>query len=154
MDIPLTKEGFNERKSIGVNFVVVDVLSEGFSRVPYDTVKKASKSTNDAKPLTEKRPWSEDTEGQLSELTCYPYTICEGPGAAQKKGPRVEDWKWSVYPGIFDLILLDASRTLLLIEKNAQAWSSASACGLRHGAEVLPSLKSTRRTSSLQGTPP
>ena len=57
------------------------------------------KSDSDAKPLTEKRPWAEDPEGQLSELTCYPYTIAEGPGAAQKKGPRVEDYKWSVYPG-------------------------------------------------------
>lgn len=98
-DIPLTKEAFNGRAQVNVGLTVIDVLSDGFSRVPYDCIKGVFKSAGDAKPLTEKRPWSEDPEGQLNEVTCYPYTIAEGPSAAQKKGERVEDYKWSICPG-------------------------------------------------------
>lgn len=32
-DIPLTQEGFNGKKQIGVNMTVVDCVSDGFSKV-------------------------------------------------------------------------------------------------------------------------
>ena len=101
-DIPLTKEAFNGRAQVNVGLTVIDVLSDGFSRVPYDCIKGVFKSAGDAKPLTEKRPWSEDPERQFNEVTCYPYTIAEGPSAAQKKGERVEDYKWSIFPGDYE----------------------------------------------------
>ena len=34
-DIPLTKDAFGARKQVGVNFVVVDCLAEGFSKVRF-----------------------------------------------------------------------------------------------------------------------
>jgi hypothetical protein len=35
-DIPLTVEGFKDRKQINVGLVVVDCLSDGYTRVPYE----------------------------------------------------------------------------------------------------------------------
>lgn len=77
---------------------MVDCLSDGFSRVPYDCIKGVFKSDANAKPLTEKGVWPDDPEKQLSMLTCWPYGIIDGN--SQKKGERNEEYKWNVIPGI------------------------------------------------------
>lgn len=96
-EIPLTTDAFNGKKQVNVGLVVVDCLSEGFSRVPYECTNGVYKSSSNAKPLTEKAPWSEDPDGQLSQLTCYPYGIVEG--CPQEKDERNEEYKWNVFPG-------------------------------------------------------
>jgi len=82
---------------VNVGLVVVDCLSEGFSRVPYECTNGVYKSSGNAKPLTEKSPWPEDPDNQLSQLTCYPYGIVEG--CPQEKDERNEEYKWNVVPG-------------------------------------------------------
>lgn len=99
MTLACAQEGFAGRKQIGVNLTIVDCLSEGFSRVPYEFVNGTYKSDpKTAKPLSEKSPWAEDPQGQLSMLTCWPYGIVEG--APKEKDERREDYKWKVYPGM------------------------------------------------------
>lgn len=39
VDIPLAKEAFDGRAQVNVGLTIVDILSDGFSRVPYDCIK-------------------------------------------------------------------------------------------------------------------
>ena len=121
-DIPLTQAGFHGKKQVGANFTVVDCLSEGFSKVPYEFANGVYKSDpKTAKPLSEKSAWPE-AAGDLSMLTCWPYGIVEGspkvhlvfpfplsdffvshmplPWHKQEKDERNEEYKWNVYPGM------------------------------------------------------
>jgi hypothetical protein len=78
-DVPLTVDAFNGKKQVNVGLIVVDCLSDGFSRVPYECSKNGVyKSSANAKQLTEKSVWPGDPEKQLSMLTCWPYGIVEG----------------------------------------------------------------------------
>ena len=96
-DIPLTKDGFGDKKQIGVNITIVDILSDGFSKVPYELVDGKYKcDAKKAKPLSEKSAWPEDPEN-FHMLTCFPYEIVEDP---KEKEARKEDFKWNVYPGM------------------------------------------------------
>lgn len=104
---PLTYEGFPEAdgvskdgKSISVNFVVVDVLSAGYARVPY--FNDGSKTVVDkaAKPLSEiVRCDDQDSSWPGSSyVMCWPFTIVHG--APKDKDDRKEDAGWEIRPGM------------------------------------------------------
>jgi hypothetical protein len=95
-DIPLTVEGFKDRKQLNVGLVVVDCLSDGYTRVPYEcTNNGVYKLGKNPLPLSEKSVWPEDKDGVLSMLTCWPYGIVEG--CPKDKDDRNEDFKWEVW---------------------------------------------------------
>jgi hypothetical protein len=94
-DIPLTVDGFKDRKQINVGLVVVDCLSDGYTRVPYEcTNNGVYKVGKNPLPLSEKSQWPHDPSGALSMLTCWPYGILEG--CPKDKDDRNEEFKWEV----------------------------------------------------------
>ena len=134
-EIPLTAEAFNGKKQVNVGFVLVDCLSEGFSRVPYMNTGGALKATNDAKPLTEKSLWPEDPDKQLSQMTCYPYGIIEGH--PQEKNQRNEEYKWNLFPGkmmfsIPDRLLCCMMHTPLCLETCDSSGSQPQSLSIAH----------------------
>jgi hypothetical protein len=50
-NIPLTTEGFNNKKQLNVNLVVIDCLANCFTRVPYKKVKGTYMIGTDPKSL-------------------------------------------------------------------------------------------------------
>ena len=103
-DIPLTVDGFKDRKQINVGLVVVDCLSDGYTRVPYEcTNNGVYKLGKNPMPLSERSAWTDDASGGgggaaaaagLSMLTCWPYGILEG--CPKDKDDRNEEFKWEV----------------------------------------------------------
>jgi hypothetical protein len=94
-DIPLTVDGFKDRKQINVGLVVVDCMSDGYTRVPYEcTNNGVYKVGKNPLPLSEKSQWPQDPSGALSMLTCWPYGILEG--CPKDKDDRNEEFKWEV----------------------------------------------------------
>ena len=93
-EIPLTMEGFNDKKQISVGLIVVDCLMEGYTKVPYECVSGDKyKVGKNPLPLSERHPWAEDATGTLSMLKCWPYGILNCP---KDKDDRNEEYKWEV----------------------------------------------------------
>lgn len=102
-DIPLYQSGYEHCRKIGilgqcasVNFMVIGVLSDGYSMVPYKRVKDTTKVSEGAQKLCELAP-SKLGKG-MNELVCYAYTIVDGK--PMDKGPRVPDTMFVVAPGM------------------------------------------------------
>jgi hypothetical protein len=94
-DIRLTTEGFNDKKQLNINLIVIDCLADGFTRVPYKKIKGTYKIGTDPKSLSERSPWPKDPQGVLSMLTCYPYGIIEG--SPEDKSRRNKAYEWEVF---------------------------------------------------------
>ena len=106
-DIPLTYEEFDKvskrdpnSRSITVNFVVINAISPGFTKVPYSNDGSKTIVDEKAKPLSEEHDCPE-IGASMKKIKCYPWTIVDG--APKEKDDRKEDehLTWDIVPGMF-----------------------------------------------------
>jgi hypothetical protein len=85
------------RDRMSVDLCIVDAVKEGYCKVPIEAQGKGNpKPTDDAKPLSEMQPWTQNK--QLSMMRCWPYTTV--PNMPKEKDVRREQDVWELYPGM------------------------------------------------------
>jgi hypothetical protein len=105
-DIPMEYDSFEDfpdiskdKKSINVNFTVLNCLTAGFTKTPYANDGTRTNVDKNAKPLAEISKYPELGE-EFNRITCYPWTMV--PGCPKDKDERKEedDLTWDIVPGM------------------------------------------------------
>jgi hypothetical protein len=105
-DIPLEFDLFEDypdiskdKKSINVNFQILNCLTAGFTRTPYANDGTRTNVDKHAKPLAEMGKCSELGE-EFNSITCFPWTMVQGCPKDKDERKDEADIIWDITPGM------------------------------------------------------